>query len=55
MHQLDVSSTATCDCREVDCQQVLNGGLHLDFGVLQRSKLVEIRKAQNETKKNNPL
>ena len=31
----------------------LNKGLHLDFGALQWSKLIEIRKAQHETK-NNP-
>ena len=42
-----------CDSLQIGRLQVLNRGLHLDFEVLQWSKLVEIWGTQNETK-NNP-
>ena len=42
-----------CDSFQIGRLQVLNRGLHLDFEVLQWSKLVEIWGAQNETI-NNP-
>ena len=45
----------TCDSLQIDRLQVLNRGLHLDFEVLQWSKLVEIGRAQNETKPNPQL
>ena len=52
--ELDVSSTSACDYLQMCCPQFLNGGLHLDFEVLQWLKLIEIRKTQNETKKTTP-
>ena len=39
-----------CDSLEIGRPQVLNRDLHLDFEVLQWSKLVEICGTQNETK-----
>ena len=51
MCQLSVSSAAASDSLGMGCPQFLNGGLRLDFGVLQWSKSVEIRKARNEKKK----
>ena len=55
MYQLGVSSTAACDYVEIGRRQVLNGGLPLNFGVMQqRSELVEIRKAHNNRDKTLP-
>ena len=50
MCQLSVSSTAACDSLQIGRSYFLNGGLHLDFGLLQWLQLVKIRKAQNERK-----
>ena len=55
MCQRDVSSTAAFGSLQIGHPHVLNGCLHLDFEVLQRSKLVEIRKTQYETKDNPQL
>jgi len=46
--QLSVLSAATWDYLQIGRPPFLNGGLHLNFGVPPRSKLVEIR---NETKR----
>ena len=42
------------DSLQIGRLQVLNKGLHLDFEVLQWSKLVDIWGTQNETKKQPP-
>ena len=51
---LSVEFTAAArDFVQIGRPRLVDGCLHLDFGVLQWSKLVEIRKARNETKHNN--
>ena len=42
------------DSLQIGCPQVLNRGLHLDFEVLRRSKLVESWGTQNEKKIGKP-
>ena len=54
MYQLSVSSTAACVSLEIGHTRVLNAGLHLDFRVMQCSKLVEIWGTQNGTKNDPP-
>ena len=44
-----------CGSLQIDRQQVLNRSLHLDFEVMQWSKLVEVWGTQNETKGNPQL
>ena len=51
MEQFGVSSTAACDPLQTG-RSPSNVGLHLDFGVLQWSKMVEARRTQNEAKHN---
>ena len=41
-----------CDSLQISYLQVFNRGIHLDFEVLQWSKLVEIWATQNETENN---
>lgn len=53
VYRLGVSSTAARDSLQIDRPRLLNGGLHLEFGLLQWLKFVENQKTQNETK-NNP-
>lgn len=51
MFELAVPSTAACDSLQIGLRHFLKAGLHLDFCfLLQRSKLVEVRKAQKERK-----
>ena len=50
VYQLSVPSTvAACDSIQIARLRFLHRGLSLNFGVLQRSKLVEVRKTQNKT------
>ena len=55
MHQRSILPTAACESLQIGSPRFLNRGLHLDFEVLQLSKLVEIWGTQNETKKNPQL
>ena len=48
--RLSVSSATACELFPIGRCHVLSRGLHLDFEVLQRSKLVEIWGTQKETK-----
>lgn len=50
IYHLVVLSTAPCTSHGVGCLHILNGGLHLDFGVLKWSNFVETRKARSEPK-----
>ena len=50
--QLGVSSKAAWDSLQIDRPPVLNGGLHLDLGVLQWSKLVEFGRHKLRQKTN---
>ena len=50
MIQLSVSSTAACDSLQIGRPPFLNRAPHLDFGVIEWSKMIDIWGTQNETK-----
>ena len=49
-----VASTAARDSIQIGRPHFFNGDLHLGFGALQWSRIVELQKTQNETKKQPP-
>ena len=50
MTGISVSSTAACDYLRIGRPPFLNRALHLDFGVIGCSKMIDIWGTQNETK-----
>lgn len=55
VYQLRVSSTTACDYLRISRPHFLGEGLHLDFGTLQRSKLVYFGKTQIEMGQQRPI
>lgn len=41
-----VASTVACDAIQIGCPHFFNGGLHVDFGVVQWSRIVEVQKTK---------